>query len=357
MLKNLQDIMQGKVEQALLRLWSTGLSEPEAAAIRSRAKADPGYREEYEASLDILAGMEELADDPEIRAIADEPQRQIDLRRTRQRAGLGIAASVLLAMGAALAYYSPWSGPDDGHLQKYFTRVGEQQTIDLEDGTVVTLNTATQLVVDYTNEGRRILLERGEAYFDVATDADRPFTVEMGVRSVTALGTEFSIRKHPGHYSVAVLEGTVSLHEPADAVVGTAPPVSADGQAVVLSAPDERRLEQGWVAEFDVSRNRLTAFQPDSMERYQGWRGGLLRFYREPLFEVVKELNRYTRKKILIEDAGIMNLNVYAAVRVKELESALVALEKLLPIEVTRHYDRIVITGSEKSAPAPVAGS
>lgn len=357
MLRNLQDILQGKVEQALLRLWSAQLSEPEAAAIRSRAKADPEYREEYEASLDILAGMEELADDPAIRAIAEEPQQRIGINRFRQRAGLGIAAGMLLAVGAALAYYSPWSGPDDSHLQKHFTRVGEQKTVELADGTVVTLNTATQLVVDYTDEARRILLERGEAYFDVAEDARRPFTAELGVRSVTALGTEFSILKHPDQYRVAVLEGTVSLHELTDPAVGTAPPVSADGRAVVLPAPEQRLLEQGWVAEFDVSRNQLSAFQPDSMERYQGWRGGLLRFYREPLFEVVKELNRYTRRKILIEDAGIMNLNVYAAVSVKELESALIALEKLLPIEVTRHYDRIVITGREESASAPAAGS
>lgn len=87
MLRNLQDILQGKVEQALLRLWSAQLSEPEAAAIRSRAKSDPDYREEYEASLNILAGMEELAEDPAIRAIAGEPRHSIGINRFRRRAG------------------------------------------------------------------------------------------------------------------------------------------------------------------------------------------------------------------------------------------------------------------------------
>ena len=70
----------------------------------------------------------------------------------------------------------------------------------------------------------------------------------------------------------------------------------------------------------------------------------MLRFHREPLYQVVQELNRYTRKKILIEDAAVMEMSVYAAVNVKELDSALNALEQLLPIEITKHYDRIVIT-------------
>ena len=351
MLKNLQDILDGGVEQALLRLWSAQLSDAEAAAIRSRAKADPRYREELLATLEAHAGMEGLADDPVIRAIADESAELTGARRSQRRAAFGIAAGIVLAVGAALAYLAPWSGPDDSHLVKHFTRVGEQKTIELDDGSAVTLNTGTQLVVDYGAQERRILLERGEAFFDVAKDAQRPFTVELGSRSVTAIGTAFNVRKDPERYEVAVLEGAVSLHAVTEEVSTVAPPSVPEGEVVAIKAPAQRRVDAGWVAELDVSRNELTAFRPESMERYLGWRRGMLRFDREPLYQVVKELNRYTRRKILIEDAGIMELNVYAAVSITELESALIALERLLPIEVTRHYDRIVITGSGGPAP------
>jgi len=356
MLKNLQDILNGGVEQALLRLWSSQLSEAEAAAIRSRAKDDPKYREELLAALEAHAGMEDLADDPAIRAIADESAELSRLQRSQRRARFGIAAGIVLAIGATLVYLAPWSGPDDSHLQRHFTRTGEQKTIELDDGSAVTLNTATQLVVDYGEHGRRILLERGEAFFDVAEDAQRPFTVELGVRSVTAIGTVFNVRRDPQRYEVAVLEGAVSLHALTEDASAAALPVSPHGEAAVVDAPEQRRVDAGWLAEFHVSRNELTAYRPESMDRYLGWRNGMLRFDREPLYRVVQELNRYTRKKILIEDAAVMELSVYASVSVKELDSALDALEQLLAIEITEHYDRIVITGSEERPPARGAG-
>ena len=347
MLKNLQELMSGDAEHALLRLWSDQLSEAEAAAIRNRVRNDPEYRKKLAGLLELSASMEDLAADREIRQMVLEFRRLIQERRSKRRNVLGIAAGVLVALGAVLAYVLPLSGPDDRHLQKYFTRIGEQQTIELDDGSLVTLNTGGQMVVDVNEQVRRILLERGEAYFEVAKDRDRPFTVVLGVRSVTAVGTAFNIRKHPEHYQVAVIEGAVSLHELADAAPALPPPVSADGEAVVIPARSRHLLEEGWVAEFDVSRNEIRAFRPKTMERYEGWRSGMLSFYREPLYQVVQELNRYSRRKILIEDSAVMDLAVYTALSVHEIDSALDGLEKLLPIEVRRHYDRIVITGSE----------
>ena len=347
MLKSLQEILRGDVEYALLHLWSERLSEAKAAAIRNRVRSDPKYREEFDGSLEVLASMEELAEDDEIGEIVLEYRRLIQERKAKRSAALGIAAGVIVAIGAAVLYVAPWSEPDDSHLKKYFTRIGEQQTIELSDGSVVTLNTGGQLVVDYSGRERRILLVRGEAFFEVESDPGRPFTVDLGVRSVTAVGTAFNIRKHPEHYQVAVIEGAVSLHELADAAPVLPPPVSADGEAVVIPARSQHLLEEGWVAEFDVSRNEIRAFRPETMERYEGWRSGMLSFYREPLYQVVQELNRYSRRKILIEDSAVMDLAVYTALSVHEIDSALDGLEKLLPIEVRRHYDRIVITGSE----------
>ena len=355
MLKDLQQIMDGGVEYALLNLWSSPFSETEAAAIRSRAKADSNYRDEYLGLLEDFADMEGLADDCDIRAIAEEPQSMIHRRNARRVRSLGIAAGVLAAIGAALVILSPWKGLDNSYLKHLFTRVGEQRTVALEDGSVVTLNTATKLVVDFSETGREIVLEYGEAYFEVADDWTRPLTVKLGDRSVTAIGTAFNVRKQPQRYSVAVLEGAVSVHPPDAEISSTPAPVPADGRPVLMTAQAQFRVEAGWVAEFDVGGNRIAAFQPASLDRYRDWRTGLLFFHREPLSEVVRELNRYSRTKILIEDASVMELNVIVSVRVRDLDSALNALEELLPIEVTRHYDRIVITGTNGSGPAPPA--
>ncbi|MDE0178429.1 MAG: FecR domain-containing protein [Gammaproteobacteria bacterium] len=327
MLKNLQEIMNGGAEHALHRLWSDQLTEPEAAAIQARAAGDPKYRDDLDGLLAVFDSIKGLEGDRAVEEVTRDYQRLLHKRRSKVRVALGTAAAFLVAVSATLTYFSVSRGPDDGHLQKHFTRVGEQRTIELDDGSVVTLNTAGQLVVDYSGPIRRILLERGEAYFEVAEVPDRPFTVDLGLRSVTAVGTEFNVRKDPQHYQVAVIEGVVSIGEFADGAV-------------------QHRLEAGWVAEVDVQRNELEAFRPESMDRYASWRNGMVSFSREPLYQVVQELNRYTRKKILIEDTAVMDLSVYIIVNIHEIDAALDGLEGLLPIEVTRHYDRIVITGS-----------
>ena len=339
MLKNLEEIMSGGAEHALHRLWSDQLSEAEAAAIHNRVQGDPKYRNEFHGLRGVFASMERMADDRAIQKIAREYQCLLRERQAKRRLALGMAAGMLVALGAVLAVYSPWRGPDDSHLQEYFTRIGEQQTIELDDGSVITLNTAGQLVVDYSEAARRILLERGEAYFEVADDLKRPFTVDLGLRSVTVVGTAFNIRKGSEHYQVAVIEGAVTFHEATEVASASPPPI-------LINVPGPGLVEAGWVAEFDVSRNELTAFQPASMDRYRDWRSGMLSFYGEPLYLVVQELNRYSRKKILLEDASIMHLRVYTAVSVQDIDAALHGLEQAQPIEVTKHYDRIVITAS-----------
>ena len=346
MLKNLEEIMGGGVEHALVRIWSEDLSEAEAAAIHRRAQSDPKYREELHGSMEVLAAMEALADDDESLEIVRDCRRVLREHRLKRRGALGVAAGFVVAVGALVISFSPWRGPDDNQLPAYFTRIGEQQTIDLDDGSVVTLNTAGQLAVDYGEEVRRILLQRGEAFFEVSEDPVRPFTVDLGVRSVTAVGTAFNVRKYPELYQVAVIEGAIAFHESTDEVFEPPSRVSVDGQAAITSPLAHQHVEEGWVAEFDVSRGVLRAFQPESMERYGSWRSGMLSFHREPLYQVVQELNRYSRKKILIEDDSVKDLIVYTALSIREIDSALDGLDHALPIEVTEQYDRIVITGA-----------
>ncbi|MYL11927.1 MAG: DUF4974 domain-containing protein, partial [Cenarchaeum sp. SB0669_bin_11] len=83
-------------------------------------------------------------------------------------------------------------------------------------------------------------------------------------------------------------------------------------------------------------------------DRYHEWRSGMLMFYREPLHKVIEELNRYSSTEIRIEDAAIRDLSVYTTASIQEIDSVLDGLEMLLPIEVTRYYDRIAIRGTSE---------
>lgn len=338
MLKNLQEIMGGDATHALVRLWSHELSEAEAMAIDSRVQGDPQYREELDRLHSAFAAIKALSGDRAVQAIACDHRHLLRACRMKRRLALGMVAGFLVTIGAVLAVFLP--APDDSHLQEYFARIGEQQTIELTDGSVVTLNTGGRLLVNYSGLVRRVLLERGEAYFEVAEDLDRPFTVDLGTHAVTAVGTAFNVRKDPNRYQVAVIEGAVAFHTVTDALSASLPPVS-------IRRPGPRLVEAGWVAGFDVSGNELTAFQPESMDRYRDWRSGMLSFDYEPLPQVVQELNRYSRREILIEDSSVMELRVAAAIHIQDMDTALKALERVLPIKVTRHYDRIVITAAD----------
>ena len=72
----------------------------------------------------------------------------------------------------------------------------------------------------------------------------------------------------------------------------------------------------------------------------------MLRFSDQPLMNVVRELNRYSGKKILIEDKAVMDLPISAALKVTSINSAVTALEQSYPIKVSHYFDRIVIVSA-----------
>jgi len=113
---------------------------------------------------------------------------------------------VLLSFGlVALGAYQLW------FADQYRTAIGEQRLVRLSDGTRVSLNSDSQVVVDYDTVQRRVRLKRGEAFFEVAKDMERPFIVSAGAREVTALGTAFVVRYEEGRTAVTLVEGKVAV--------------------------------------------------------------------------------------------------------------------------------------------------
>ena len=311
--------------------------------------ADGKYQREFIATAHLLADMEGLADDPDILALKDRPapiplRERTSARPSRWTYAPAWTTAALVVMAVALfGYFDRHSHSiSDDSVQRHVTRIGEQKTVQLADGSTITLNTGTQLLVDITARERKVILERGEAWFDVAADAQRPFTVDTGFRSVTVLGTQFNIHKLPDQLQVAVIEGMVAMHSSQEAPSQIAPLLSEQGSD---KSGRQYRIGPGWVAEFDVVRQQISAYAPDNMQALYSWRSGVLDFDGAPLVEVVRELNRYSGKKILIEDAGIIDLKVLGVFQIDRLEMALDGLEVILPVKVTHHFDRIVLTG------------
>ena len=327
------------------RLFSGLLSDDEARDVNGWAQDDKVYRQEFLANSHLLADVDALEGDAELLALVSEPTRK---PRSRGVVKLSVAASLLLSVAMGVMLYLQGDTTSESVALRYVTRIGEVKTVNLTDGSAITLNTGTQIMVSMTENERRVLLERGEAYFDVARDESRPFSVDTGLRKITALGTEFSVHKRPEQLQVAVTEGMVCVHQQDEPVSAVAPLLGG-----VLSAssntrdPGRFRIEAGWVAEVNIAERRIGGRMADNIASLSSWRNGILEFSRAPLYKVVQELNRYSGKKILVEDPAIIELKVSAVVHITRIDQMMRDLQSTMPIKVTNYFDRVVLTGSQ----------
>ncbi|SEA34794.1 FecR family protein [Microbulbifer marinus] len=171
-----------------------------------------------------------------------------------------------------------WLNGDKTREQTFITQVGETRTVTLADGSQIQLNTNTELHVAYSREERRTQLLRGEAYFDVARQTARPFTVAAGKANIRVLGTEFNVERNPGSTRVSVTGGVVSVSE-AESGAGLQP------ESVKLVKNQK----------VSVSSRGLGSVGRTSPEEALDWTRGVLVFEQTPLTEALEELNRYLK--------------------------------------------------------------
>jgi transmembrane sensor len=293
---------------------------------------------------------------------------------------LMIAASLLIAMVAG----STWLYID--RAPTYTTDIGEQRTITLDDGSIVKLNSRSKFSVRMSPKLRQIELVAGQALFEVAHDAKRPFIVQTGNSAIRAVGTQFDVnRKHSGTI-VTVIEGRVKLDPTPPSGLsqffGTAPEresgsnaapsVSANprvsngsnepvtgahprtanrarsetgsnitreapqaGSAareveVYLSAGEQMRVAASGAMERTANPNTAAAIS---------WLQQELIFEGQPLTDVLEEFNRYTRIPIVLADPTLGDLRINAVFHTTNPDSLLRFISR---------YDNVRVDRSEK---------
>lgn len=246
-------------------------------------------------------------------------------------ARISLAASVLIAV-VALSWF--WLAQQGTQFQ---TAVGGLATIPTADGSRLTLNTDTRLRVAMTKTARRVQLERGEAFFEVAKDAQRPFIVSVGDRSVIAVGTAFSIRHDGNDVRVSVTEGAVKMVPKQNAAQ-----VLAD-LASEVSREDVVLLPAGSIATSIAGAVLVKQTDIEELERSLTWRSGMLTFRDTPLADAVAEFNRYNQRQIVIEDPAIASIEVGGIFLATNLETFLSLLEDGFSVAVKEENDKVVL--------------
>lgn len=143
---------------------------------------------------------------------------------------LALAATLIVALvGAGWWHFA--------QVPEIATGIGEQRILTLNDGTKVFLNTSTRMRVKYDEQRRSVLLEGGEALFEVAREVNRPFVVTSGGRQVTALGTAFLVRHDSDRLAVTLMKGKVSVASTPDSPArGGTPTMLSPGERVTFKA-------------------------------------------------------------------------------------------------------------------------
>jgi transmembrane sensor len=299
----------------------------DAEAFDAWLRESPGHRVAYyrlNGAWQEAGRLKALMTGSEPRELAGSAQNfrtpnERNARFVSRRSWFALAASVVL--GATLFFFQNHLLPRDD----YSTVVGGLQAVPMRDGSKVTLNTDSEIRVAVTEKERRVELEHGEAFFEVARDPNRPFVVSVAGQRIVAVGTAFSVRRQGNDIQVIVTEGKVRIEVPGkDAALME--PLSAG--SVVRTASNEVLVQKKPIAEIEQSLS---------------WRKGLLTFRDTPLADAVAELNRYNTRQIVIEDPAIAALEVGGIFRATNLDPFVNLLEEAFPIRATTEAERIVL--------------
>lgn len=288
-----------------------GLTSEYEVEFNKWMESDPRHREAYGRLENAWSTLQELRDyRPES---LRHPDHDLILEAPRA-SRRPLLFPVIAGVAAALLVMSVWWFATERHRgsdaqQVFSTNASGYDSVTLVDGSEVHLNADTEVRVQYTSAERRVKLVRGEAFFAVAKNKARPFTVEAGDVAVHAIGTAFNVCLAPAAVDVVVSEGKVKVTDVA------VPSFSSAGQPGGV-APSGRHYPELLVANERLhipavrTGAAMSALSPQkldepSMRQTLLWKEARLVFTETPLSEVVEQFNRYNKVQLVLGDDGL----------------------------------------------------
>ncbi len=276
------------------RLRADDVRESDRQRWRQWLDSDTRHRDAYERYERLWSDLGDFA-------LSAEVARRLPVRQAIPRRRFSARAMSWFACGAvaALAIAAGWklTSPIPTQEALYASAIGERRSVALADGTRVDLDTDTRLRVGYTDQERRITLDRGRAFFRVARDPARPLSVSTPEGAVQAIGTQFEVYRRGHGLDVALFEGKVQLHS-----------LDRNGKATVLGV-----LSPGQRAH--VAANKPMQVENFASAESPGWLSGRLVFDDLPLADAVEEFNRYGGGRIEMGDAKVGALRISGVFR------------------------------------------
>ncbi|MBL8270018.1 FecR family protein [Steroidobacter sp.] len=286
-------------------------------------KEDPARQRAWEVATEVWDEVGNLQGAAIAKALDQIAPHQADRKKQRARFVALAAAASLAAL--AVLFWLRGAGVSTG--------IGEQRILALADGTRVTLNTDTRIVVDYDETNRTVELKSGEARFDVAKE-HRPFLAVAGDRQVRALGTSFVVRYEPEQRTTVMLvEGKVSVSPRKQSH-----PALAE---VVTLSPGQRLT-------FDT--NAAPRIDRPSLDDVIAWQRGQVVLEGTRLADAVVEMNRYSTKVLTIEQPRAEDLVISGVFQSGDSSSFAKAVAYTYHLNVVTEGDTITLSGNPQAA-------
>jgi transmembrane sensor len=292
------------------------------------------------------------------------PSHRIPLPPARGRRWPWFAGSLAAAAALVLGFLAlaPNAVPRSSLAHRAITPIGGFERLTLPDGSVVRLNTASEVTFDFTGRERRVTLAQGEASFDVAKDKSRPFVVRVDGVDVRAVGTAFNVRRLDQAIDVLVTEGSVQLEDASSgekllpALAAVTPTSATPTTAYERTAGADRVAPQlspvlgaGQRARIIPSRDSalvqtsVADVAPAEAARTLAWRSRRLEFSGEPLANIAAEFNRYNRHRLVIADAELGAQRFGGKFPADDFETLVRLLETNFGVVVERRKNETVL--------------
>lgn len=313
-------------EDWLARMGRPGVSMRERDRFTAWLEADPGNLDRYESAKAISAALEPL------RGVFESDLARIRWRRREPALSRRLLWSGGLVAAAAVGGVLLWPHISAPAGRLYESAPGRISDVVLDDGSRVTLDAGSAIRVSLDDEVRRVTLERGAAYFEVAHDAGHPFQVGLMDRKVIVTGTRFVTTLKNEAAEVALLEGRVviSSRDVSDA--------RALANGTAMAPGDEAVIRPG---------EPVIRHVRDDLEIATAWRKRRLIFRDAPLPEVIAAASRYSDRPLTIADPRLSALRVTAILPLEGDQSLVDRIDALLPVTVERTADGRALVRAE----------
>ncbi|HEY7773368.1 MAG TPA: FecR domain-containing protein [Marinagarivorans sp.] len=249
-------------------------------------------------------------------AMAKAPARWVNSSGTSAAALVSCACIAVVLFIVAFKPDAPWT--------EYSTAAAETRELTIADGSHIILTPQTRIKVQLGNHSRNVQLLSGHAFFDVANDAGRPFSVAFKQYSVLVTGTVFGVNTKTHDFKVSVDEGQVAVR------------VHQQGNKM------QQNLNQG--QSITASDNQLGDIQPTAGNQLTLWKSGILVYRDTPLRQILAETNSYTLEKVFASNTKLGDTKISLSINISELGELPAMLEELLPVKAVKSdYRKVVL--------------